>query len=264
MTDPQNAAADYVGKTAVDTAGDKIGSVNQVYVNDQSGLPDWVTVKTGMFGKDRFAPLHGSSFSGDDLVLPFDKTVVKDSPEVNDTDHLDADESDALYRYYQQYLGDTGTYETGDTDTEYVAGDAKDRPVATGDNQGYMTRSEEQLHVGTERVAAGRAGLRKFVVTEQQTVTVPVSHDEVKVVREPLQPGDSIDGATIGEDSIEVQLMEDNVLVNKDVVGVEKVKLATEQVTEQREVTESVRKEQVETTGVTTAGTATDPAVTKK
>jgi uncharacterized protein (TIGR02271 family) len=244
MTNAQGPEA-YMDKTVVDTAGDKIGKVAQVYVNDTTGAPDWITVKTGMFGKDRFAPLYGASFNGEDLVVPFGKDVVKDSPEVSDTDHLDQDESDALYAYYQQYLGQGG-YQSG-TDTEY-ARDNTQTP-ATGNNDGTLTRSEEQLRVGTQQVAAGRAGIRKFVVTEQQTVNVPVSHDEVRVVREPLTPGDSVDGATIGEDSIEVPLMEDKVVVDKDVVGVEKVRLATETVTEQQAVTEQVRKEQIEVTG---------------
>ena len=264
MTNAQGPET-YAGKTAVDPQGDKVGTVEQVYVNDTSGQPDWVTLKTGMFGKDRFAPLYGSSFDGDNLVLPYGKDVVKDSPDVADTDHLDTDESDALFAYYQQYLGSGDTYQGG-TDTEYVAG--ADRNVASSDTEGtgatdgYLTRSEEQLRVGTEQVEAGRAGIRKYVVTEQQTVTVPVSHDEVRVVREPLQPGDSIDGATIGEDSIEVALMEDQVHVDKQVVGVEKVRLATETVTEHQNVTESVRKEQIETTGVD-ATTGTVPAQNK-
>jgi uncharacterized protein (TIGR02271 family) len=245
MTNPQGPEV-YMDKTAVDTAGDKVGTVQQVYVNDTSGMPDWVTLKTGMFGKDRFAPLHGSSFNGEDLVLPYSKDVVKDSPEVSDTDHLDTGESDALYAYYQQYLGQGGTHQSG-TDTEY-AGD-KTRTAATSNNDGTLTRSEEQLRVGTQQVAAGRAGIRKFVVTEQQTVNVPVSHDEVRVVREPMTPGDYVDGATIGEDSIEVGLMQDKVVVDKDVVGVEKVHLATEKITDQQAVTEQVRKEQIEVTG---------------
>ena len=250
----------YAGKTAVDPAGDKIGTVEQVYVNDASGQPDWVTLRTGMFGKDRFAPLHGSSFSGDNLVLPYSKDVVKDSPSVADTDHLDADESDALFSYYQQYLG-SGDTSRGATDTEYVAGRGKGR--AKVGSEGYLTRSEEQLRVGTRQVEAGRAGIRKYVVTEQQTVSVPVSHDEVRVVREPLQPGDTVEGATIGEDSIEVTLMEDQVHVDKQVVGVEKVRLATETVTEQQNITESVRKEQIETTGVETTGTVPTKTKTK-
>ncbi len=256
MTNAQ-APESYMGKNALDAQGNKIGSIGQVYVDDETGVPDWITVNTGLFGtKESFAPLYGSSVTGDGVVLPFGKDVVKGSPEIKDAAHLDADEQEALYTYYQQYMG--GTAHAG-TETSGVDTGA----VRTGGNaDGYITRSEEQLRVGTQRVEAGRAKLRKFVVTEQQTVTVPVSHDEVHIVREPLQPGDSLDGATIGEDSLEVSLMQDEVLVEKEVVGVEKVKLATTTVTEQQQVTDQVRKEQIEVDG-DTVGTL-DPNARKR
>jgi len=247
MTNAQSPES-YMGKNALDAQGNKIGTISQVYVDDETGVPDWVTVNTGLFGtKESFAPLYGASVTGDGVVLPFGKDVVKGSPEIKDAAHLDADEQEALYTYYQQYMGGSATtgYETSSVDTGAVK--------SSGNADGYITRSEEQLHVGTQRVEAGRAKLRKFVVTEQQTVTVPVSHDEVQIVREPLQPGDSLDGATIGEDSIEVVLQQDKVVVAKEVVGVEKIKLATQTVTEQQQVTEAVRKEQVEIDGDTVA-----------
>jgi len=95
-------------------------------------------------------------------------------------------------------------------------------------------------------VETGRARLRKFVVTEEQTVTVPVTHEEVRVVREPLSPGDSVDDVTIGEAQTDVVLTEERVVVGKETVPVEKVQLGTEAVTEQQQVTEAVRKEQIE------------------
>ena len=109
----------------------------------------------------------------------------------------------------------------------------------------YLTRSEEQLHVGTEKVQTGRARLRKVVVTEQQTVTIPVSREEVRLVREPIAPGDTVD-ATIGEAAAEVVLTEERVVVSKETVAVERVRLGTVTITEQQEVTEAVRKEKIE------------------
>ena len=253
MTNAQTPES-YMGKNAIDAQGSKIGSIGQVYVDDETGMPDWITVNTGLFGtKESFAPLYGSSVTGEGVVLPFGKDVVKGAPSIKDAAHLDADEQEALYTYYQGYLG---TDSAAQYDTTTTA------PKAGGNADGYLTRSEEQLHVGTQRVEAGRAKLRKFVVTEQQTVTVPVSHDEVQIVREPLQPGDSLDGATIGEDSIEVVLQQDKVLVDKEIVGVEKVKLATTTVTEQQQVTDQVRKEQIEVDG-DTVGTL-DPDARKR
>ena len=258
MTNAQSPES-YMGKNALDAQGNKIGSIGQVYVDDQTGQPDWITVNTGLFGtKESFAPLSGSSVTSDGVVLPFGKDVVKGSPEIKDASHLDADEQDALYTYYQGYLGGTAT-----SGTQYDTSSVDTGAVKTGGNaEGYLTRSEEQLHVGTQRVEAGRAKLRKFVVTEQQTVTVPVTHEEVQVIREPLQPGESVDGATIGEDSIEVALMKDEVHVDKEVVGVEKIRLATQTVTEQQQVTEQVRKEQIEVDGGTIG--AVDPDARKR
>jgi uncharacterized protein (TIGR02271 family) len=83
------------------------------------------------------------------------------------------------------------------------------------------------------------------VVTEMQTVTVPVTREEVRLVRDPIENGDTVD-ATIGEGAADVVLTEERVVVSKETVPVERVRLGTEKVTEQREVTEAVRKEQIE------------------
>ena len=279
MTSAQTPES-YIGKNAVDAQGDKIGSVGQVYLNDQTGEPDWITVNTGLFGmRESFAPLQGSSFNGEDVVLPFDKAVVKDAPDVADSSHLDGDEQERLYSYYQQYLSNAGGH---GSDTSYrrdavAEGDAgyvsqgsdvtrgsdldqadlsraTDRETVGHDTSGpttddAMTRSEEHLNVGTERVEAGRARLRKYVVTEQQSVTVPVSHEEVRVEREPITDenrGDAVDGPSISEEEHEVILHAERPVVQTEAVPVERVRLGTETVTEQENVTGEVRKEQIE------------------
>jgi uncharacterized protein (TIGR02271 family) len=250
----------YIGRNAVDPQGNKIGSIGQVYLDDNTGQPDWITINTGLFGmKENFAPLAGSSFTGDDLVLPFDKTVVKDSPDVADASHLDADEQQSLYAYYQQYLG-TGTARTGGHEQTTTTGDAGYQRGAGHDTSGpntdeAMTRSEEHLRVGTEKVEAGRARLRKYVVTEQQTVQVPVSREEVRVEREAITDanrGDALSGAEISEEEHEVVLHEERPVVTTEAVPVERVRLGTETVREQETVSGEVRKEQIEVDDATT------------
>ena len=257
----------YLGRTAVDSEGGKIGSVGQVYLNDQTGQPDWVTVNTGLFGtKENFVPLEGSTFTGDDLVLPFGKDVVKDAPHVGDASHLDVDEQESLYSYYHQYIGagrtgqSVGAAQTSGTRvadtqrTETVQGTGNVHQTEGYDTSGpttdeAMTRSEEHLNVGTQRVEAGRARLRKFVVTEQQTVNVPVSHEEVTIEREPITEanrGAALDGPAISEEEHEVVLHADQPVVTTEAVPVERVRLGTETVTENQSVTGEVRKEQVE------------------
>jgi len=256
MTYAQGPEA-YMGKTAVDTSGSKIGTVGQVYLNDETGQPDWITVNTGLFGtKEHFAPLHGANINGDDVVLPYGRDVVKDAPDVSDASHLDADEQQSLYSYYERYLGAGG----GGQQTEVASDSGTVRTEnGTGRSEGYdtsgpttdnaMTRSEEHLNVGTQQVEAGTARLRKYVVTEQQTVNVPVSHEEVRVEREAVTDanrGDALDGPAISEEEHEVVLHAEQPVVTTEAVPVERVRLGTETVTDTQNVSGEVRKEQVE------------------
>jgi uncharacterized protein (TIGR02271 family) len=246
----------YQRLTAVDQQGNKIGSVGQVYLNDQTGQPDWVTVHTGLFGlRESFAPLAGSRVDGDRLVLPFDKDVVKDAPDIDDTEHLDLDEQEGLYAYYDRYVsglrsgtaGNGGRTDRADADRGDVRGEGHDLSGRTTDDA--MTRSEEQLQVGTEQVQAGRARLRKYVVTEQQSVQVPVTREEVRIEREPITDanrGTALSGPDISEEEHEVVLHEERPVVQTEAVPVERVRLGTETVTDEETVTGQVRKEQVE------------------
>jgi uncharacterized protein (TIGR02271 family) len=249
----------YVRRNAVDPQGTKIGSVGQVHVNDETGRPDWITVNTGLFGmKENFAPLAGSSFNGDDLVLPFDKTVVEDSPDIADASHLDADEQHSLYGYYQQYLGTStaGGYQqttTSGGDVGYQRGGGYDTSGPVTDEA--MTRSEEHLKKGTEQVEAGRPRLRKYVVTQQQSVQVPVSGEEVRMEREPITDANrGLSGGQITEEEHEVMLTAERARRHHRRRSGATGRLGTETVTEQQTVTGDVRKKEVEVDDPTPTG----------
>jgi uncharacterized protein (TIGR02271 family) len=112
-----------------------------------------------------------------------------------------------------------------------------------------MTRSEEELRVGTTEREAGRARLRKYVVTENETRTVPVKREEVRVEREPITDanvGDAMDGPAISEEEHEVVLHEEEVVAEKRAVPKERVRLDKDVEVEERTVSEQVRSEQVE------------------
>jgi uncharacterized protein (TIGR02271 family) len=111
--------------------------------------------------------------------------------------------------------------------------------------QESMVRSEEQLRAGTETVETGRVRLQKHVVTEEQQITVPVSHEEVRVVREPLT-GTEAGAGEIGEEEREVVLHEERPVVAKETVAVERVGLETETVREEQQIKDTVRKEQID------------------
>jgi uncharacterized protein (TIGR02271 family) len=229
------------GATVLDNDGDKIGSVGQVYIDPATGGAAWLTVKTGLFGTgESFVPATDASFEGDDVRVGYAKDFVKDAPRVDADAELDENDTDALYDYYG--VGSTSNA-GGNAGTAGTAG-------ATTDNA--MTRSEEHLQVGTERVETGRARLRKYVVTEQETVTVPVSHEEVRVVTEPITDGnlgDALDGPAISEEDHEVVLTGDRVVTDTEAVPVERVRLDTTMVTEQETVSGEVRKERIELEG---------------
>jgi uncharacterized protein (TIGR02271 family) len=243
------------GRTAVDLDGAKLGKIGQVYLDDQSGQPLWVTIHTGMFGtKESFAPLYGSRTTGDNLQLAVSKDMVKDAPSVDSDGHIEDSENEALYRYYDGYLGNP----TQGQGQEY-AGDTREDLSGRSDIQGQdtsgpttddaMTRSEERLHVGTEKAEVGRARLRKHVVTENVTTTVPVSHEEVRLEREPITDanrGQATSGADISEEEHEVTLHAERPVTDKETVPVERVRLGKETVTEDHEVSETLRKEQID------------------
>ncbi len=244
------------GGNVVSTDGTKIGSIGQVYLDDQTSQPEWVTTSTGLFGtSESFVPLEGANVSGNDVVVPFDKDKVKDAPRMGEDGHLSEQEEAELYRYYGLDYGTTSVDTTTDHTTDHTVSDHEgtvghDTSGPTTDNA--MTRSEEQLHVGTERREAGRARLRKYVETEQVTETVPVTKERAVVEREPITDA-NVDaakgGPAISEEEHEVVLEEEHAVVGKTTTPVERVRLDKEAVTEQQQVTEEVRKEQITVDG---------------
>jgi stress response protein YsnF len=178
------------GKHVVGADGERIGRVTDVYESTTDGGGTFATVATGLFGtSSSFFPLDAAEVHGDELVIPYSKELVKNAPRVDNDEELTADEEQRLFEYYDlaDPASDTGapTTQDGADGSEQAGGPATGGPATDG----AMTRSEERLHVGTEQVPVGRARLRKYVVSETVTRTVPVSHEELRVTREPIADG---------------------------------------------------------------------------
>ncbi len=248
---------DLYKANVVDQDGDKIGKVGQVYFDDETGALNWVTASTGFFGtKETFVPVDRASLTNGEIRVPYSKSFVKDAPRVDADQHISAEEEAELYRYYSM------EYAERSHDSELMGGDAdrdrrvdvdvdrdRDRHVDVDVDRdraddGSVIRREEELRVGKERVATGRMRLRKNVVTEEKTVTVPVEREEYTLEREPIADGDR--GGRLGEDEIEVTTYEERPVVQKDVVDKERVGLHKDTVREDRQVTEDVAREEVE------------------
>jgi len=244
---------ELIDSAVVDPTGNKLGKVGNVYLADATRQPEWITVKTGLFGtKESFVPLSGAHADQDGVHVRVDKDAVSDAPRIEADGHLSMEESAQLYKHYGLPMPRTSpdgrmddrTQGRGDTGRGR-AGMDKSAGKQGRDAEAAMTRSEERLNVGTEQVETGHVRLRKYVVTEEQQVTVPVSHEEVRIEREPItKPGG--ERAEIAEDEQEVVLHAEKPVVDKETVAVERARLKTETVTEDQTISGKVRKEQFE------------------
>ena len=282
-----------VGGTAYGANGDKLGTVEHFFVDDRTGSPTWVSVTTGLFGtRHSVVPAVDAAYDEDDgsLHLPVTAAAVKSAPHLAG-DHLDPVEEAELRRHYglEDDVRETGAApEPGEPGwlppVPPPAADPHDRaglddaamaaptqemaivpPPPAPDEQpadGGMTRSEERLLVGTERVATTRARLVKYVVTEEVQITVPIRREEIRIEEVPIDapdpgPGESLleepDGAarapggheTAGGLPDEIVLHTERPVVSVEVVPVERVRLRTETVQGQETVTERVQREQI-------------------
>jgi len=236
-----------IGGHVIGSDGDKIGTVGQVYVDNETSQPSWVSVRTGLFGmSETFVPVQDAEQTGDDIRVPYTKEFVKDAPRIDADGALELSQKSELYAYYGN---DSLRQGESDSDTRADADATVGYDTSGPTTDDAMTRSEERLHVGTERVETGRARLRKHVVTENETVTVPVSHQEVRIEREPITEGnvgDALSGPEISEEEHEVVLTAERPVVAKETVPVERVRLDTDTVTENETMTEEVRKEEID------------------
>jgi uncharacterized protein (TIGR02271 family) len=252
MTTDMTNAYGWEGRTLIDQNGEKIGTIDSLYLDRASDKPEWALVSTGLFGtKSSFVPLSGASPSGEDVVVQVDAAQVKEAPKIDADGDLSEHQEAELFRHY----GVDYTTEGSVTATE--DGPATDAGAVGHDVSGpttddAMTRSEEELRVGTADRERGRARLRKYVVTEQVEQTVPVRREEVRVEREPIS-GENVDaamdGPAISDEEHEVVLHEEEPVVEKRAVPKERVRMDKETVTDQRQISEQVRKEQIEADG---------------
>jgi uncharacterized protein (TIGR02271 family) len=236
-----------VGGTLVGPGGEKIGKIRDVYVDQRSREPEWLAVATGMFGtKVSFVPLSGvRQNNGDEYTASFDKEQVKGAPTAEADGTLSEAEEDRLYRHYAMTTPSATTPSATTPSATTPSTGTRDRRAPTDD---AMTRSEEELRVGTATEERGRARLRKWVETEHVSTTVPVSHEEVRVVREPITEENrdrAMSGADITEDTHDVTLREERAVVGKETVPRERVRLEKETVTEEQPVEADLRKEHI-------------------
>ena len=242
----------------IDNDGDKIGKIDDIYLDRETDQPEWAVVTTGLFGMKRtFVPLQEATPDQDGIRVPFEKATVKDAPKIDPDGELSRDEEQTLYRHYGRdyadYDGPSGVLDRDtarddvDTRRDERGGPGVDTSGRNTDDA--MTRSEEELQVGTTEREAGRVRLKKYVVEDEVTETVPVRREEVRVEREPITDANvdrATDGPAISEEEHEVTLRAEEPVVEKRTVPQERVRLEKDVETEQREVSETVRSERID------------------
>jgi uncharacterized protein (TIGR02271 family) len=227
---------------------EKLGKIEEIYLDAETGEPEWALITTGLFGsKQSFVPLRDASRSSDVVTVPYDKATVKDAPTIDPDGQLSQSEENALYRHYGIQYGETRSGD--DADGSHGEDGTVGRDVSGPTTDDAMTRSEEELRVGTTERESGRARLRKYVVEDEVTQTVPVRREEVRVEREPITDaniGDAQSGPEISSEEHEVVLHEEEPVAEKRVVPKERVRLDKDVEIDEREVSETVRKEQLD------------------
>ena len=252
MTMTTSDAQSIVGQTMVDASGGKVGKIEDVYLDKDTRRPEWALVNTGLFGsKQSFVPLANARIDVDGVHSAYEKAQIKEAPRSEPDGELSQDEEAQLYQHYGfQYSedrSDSGLPAGG------PAGDGRAdvaRDTSGPNTDSAMTRSEEELSIDKVRRPSQLVRLRKEILTEDVSVTVPVEREVLRVEREPITDanrGDAMRGGDLTTEEAEITLSEEEVVVEKKVVPKERVRLEKDVETEQREVKESVRKEQITT-----------------
>jgi hypothetical protein len=185
-----DTALDWRGRTVIDRAGEKIGTLKDIYL-DEGERPHWGSVHTGLFGlRETLVPLDEAREQGDVLQLPFDQQQVTDAPSLDPDVQLTPEEEEALYRHYGLAASSPERRETGAVAAS-PADEGESAPAGEDESAPAMTRSEEEVQISKRPRERGRARLKKYVVTDYVEKKVPVQREEVKLEYEPAERDDA-------------------------------------------------------------------------
>ena len=263
----------YAGYTVYDPDGDKIGRVDDLFV-DENDRPEYIGVKMGLLGtRSTLIPWELVEVREADstLIVSADDAHVKDGPTFDDDQDITPEFEGEVYSFYglqqsgsaeergayaDDYASDPGAVgpgmREGDTETGEFRGHSEgDEGVAQSggsdledEDELRVQRTEEELAAGTREREAGQLKVRKRVRTDREQIEVPTRHEEVSVERVPVE-GEASE-AEIGEDEVVVPVTEEEVVVGKRAVAKEEVRIRKDVVEDTEVVEEDVRREEIE------------------
>lgn len=244
-----------IGQTLVDRNGDKVGKIVDIYLDRDTRQPEWILVNSGLFGTNgSFVPAANAARMSDGMQAAYDKAMIKDAPRAEPDGELSQDEEATLYQHYgleySEESSDSGLAGGGRTETPRPGrGETVAKDTSGTETDRAMTRSEEELSFNKARRPSETVRLRKYITEENVSTTVPVEREVLRVEREAISEanvGDSMRGADLTTEEAEIELSSEEVTVEKKVVPKERVRLDKDVEVEQREVSETVRKEQID------------------
>lgn len=240
MDAPPINVQDWTGSPVLGRDGEPLGRVVDVFLGRGTGEPEFVLVELGT-GARTIVPLTGAELRGGTLHVDADHERVANAAPATDDPELTPDHEAELYAFYGHQP----------PPLPLDAGATTELPAGAGPESVDLTRSEEQLVVDTRARATERVTVRKRVVTEEVTVTIPLRREELVIEREPIEPGAAAApaDAQIVEAEFDFLLLAEQPVIEKRVVAVEQVRLRKDVVVEEEIVTDRVRKERIDAGG---------------
>ena len=285
----------YAGYTVYDNDGDKIGKVDDLFLDEQD-QPEYFGVKMGFLGTSSTlipADIATTDETNSTITVSSEKETVKNGPSFNDDREITPEYENEVRSYYglgaAESSGSYGEYEgseNGEHSGAGTTGSTSAGTVGAGMSQGdtesgefrehdrnqeglaqegsdledrdelRVQRSEEELRAGTREREAGSMRVRKRVRTDRERIEVPVKHEEVSVERVPVS-GEATE-AQIGEDEVNVPVTEEEVIVDKKAVAKEEVRIRKDVVEDTEVVEEDVRREEIDVEDSTERGRGLD------
>jgi uncharacterized protein (TIGR02271 family) len=227
-------AEELLGAQVIGADGKVVGTVEQVFRDDVDGTPAWARVRSGKTG--RFVPLGSSQVTKDGLSVPFDSQKIMGGPNIDAGQHMSAAQAEDLSRYYGLAVP---TQQRRTTEP----GGQGDQSMTTDSD--WLIRQEERLQVGKETFESGRIHLHKYVDVEPVEQAVHVFHEEYDIERIPITDQERSSG-NIQEGDQEIILHEERAVFRKEVVPVERVRLVSKRVEEDKTFKDELRRERIE------------------
>jgi uncharacterized protein (TIGR02271 family) len=231
------------GFDVLDNDRESIGSIDNIWV-DQSGQPEFFGVQTGwLFGKIHVVPAQQAAVNYENrrVRVPYSKEKVKDAPSFDTSADLSPEQENEVYRYYglARAHGDMGT-----THPREGAGRTRE-PTRHTEGEHNIQLNEERAEVRKQQKDIGGVRLRKIIRTETVDKPVELTHEDVEIERVPAGKGQTAP-SNLEEDEIYIPLRQEEAVVHKETHPKEQVRVNKKTERERKDVSETVRKEDLE------------------